>query len=101
MTKYDITKYDLKELKEAFNNIDDVKYPERAAKLYLQIQKYEKKENSLRVSKPNNLFFKFNSFLFSIFDSLNHRNWIEFKEEEFKNKKSRVSKLISEKESSI
>ena len=42
----DITEYTLKELHEAFESINDEKYPDRAKKLYLRIIELEKEINN-------------------------------------------------------
>ncbi len=46
MNVNDISNYNLDELNQAFEHVDDVKYPGRAEELYLRIKQLQQKEGS-------------------------------------------------------
>ncbi len=54
MSINDILNYNLDELNQAFDHVDDIKYPRRAEELYLRIKKLQIKEN-IHTNKSKNL----------------------------------------------
>jgi len=107
MNNHDISKYTLEELYEAFESVNDIKYPNRAVDLYLKIIELEKSDQENE--KPKHMFFdklpKFlKNYLHSVANHICRRSLLYlFLSNKYQNKNyeiiakiDRVQKLITQ-----
>ncbi len=111
MSVSDISNYNLEELNQAFEHVDDIKYPRRAEELYLRINELKKKEDihinknqnlEQNVSKKNeSILFKVFRFLYYFFLACLFRinpllvSFLENQEQELDDKIDRIKDRLS------